>query len=175
MALSRNVKIGLLTAAACLAAGASAAYAVTKLNPHTSRTVTGTSALRPGVIGRVGGFGFRPAGRPFFGGRRDSLSAAATYLGLSESALFAKLGSGRTLAQIAQATSGKSVSGLIDAMTVAEKSSLDAAVTAGRLSQGQADRLQGDIKARIAALVNGAFGFRGGFGDRGGPPSASPL
>src|SRR5689334_2377040 len=57
------------------------------------------------------------AGGP--GGMHDDLSVAATYLGLTESQLQAKLRSGKTLAEVANATDGKSADGLVDALLVA--------------------------------------------------------
>jgi hypothetical protein len=58
-------------------------------------------------------------GRPGFGHHGDrpgGLEAAASYLGTTADALRAQLQSGKTLAQIADATSGKSAQGLIDAL-----------------------------------------------------------
>jgi polyhydroxyalkanoate synthesis regulator phasin len=128
---------------------------------------------------------------PFFGGKHHGhhgfffgdLSAAATYLGLSEDALRTQLESGKTLAQVAQAQS-KSVDDLVTALTDAAKKKLDAAVAAGNLTQAQADQIAGDIKERITDLVNGTrpegpprglhgFGFRSGDG----PPAgfAGPI
>ena len=126
------------------------------------------------------GFGFRDDGRPddHFGG----LASAASYLGLGERALRAELDAGKTLAQVA-ADRGKSVSGLIDAMVAAAKTRLDPAVKAGRLTQGQEDRILADVRQRTTDLVDGTFparprgfGFRHDDGLRGGPrPSAAPT
>lgn len=75
-------------------------------------------------------------GRPDHGpgGPRPELAAAATYLGISEGALRSDLQSGKTLAQIADATSGKSASGLIDALVAADKTRITALVN-GHLPQ----------------------------------------
>jgi hypothetical protein len=165
--ISRNVKAGALVALACLAAGGGAAFAVSKLHSGSASAANEPSALRPGIVARPGDFGFG------FDRRRGGLSAAAGYLGLSVDELFTRLRSGQTLAQIAQATSGKSVSGLIAALTEAQKSELDAAVKAGRLSQSQADELTARLSDRITAMVNGQFGFHGRFGDRTRPHDAT--
>jgi hypothetical protein len=85
------------------------------------------SNLKEHVAGRVNSTG---PGR----GGPHGLDAAATYLGLSESALRAQLQSGKTLGEIADATSGKSKAGLIAALVAAETA---------------------DIEARVTALVNG--------------------
>ena len=117
----------------------------------------------------------------FFGGRPGSfhhrgfggLDAAATSLGSTTDELRTQLESGKTLAQVAQAK-GKSVDGLIQAMVDAAKTRLDAAVTAGRLTQTQEDSILASLKQRITDLVNGTLpqgppGFRNGrFG--GAPP-----
>lgn len=74
------------------------------------------------------------------GGGPPGLAAAATYLALSVDTLQADLQKGETLAQVANATSGKSASGLIDALVADAK------------SHGATDP---DLTARITAFVNG--------------------
>src|SRR4051812_5088947 len=69
------------------------------------------------------------------------LDAAASYLGVPASDLVTALRSGKTLADVASSTSGKSPSGLIAALVAAEKSHLAAAVKDGRLTQAQADTI----------------------------------
>ena len=124
--------------------------------------------------GRGPGFG-HPGGHK--GGFRAHLSAAATYLGVTEAALRTDLEGGKTLAAIAK-EKGKSASGLVDALVADETKELDAAVTAGKLTKAQRDALVANAKQRFQDLVDGkapAPGtFRGhdGFGFRGGPPNA---
>jgi hypothetical protein len=91
------------------------------------------------------------------GFRHNDLADAASYLGITQTALETALQSGKTLAQVADATSGKSAAGLIDALVAAEKSELAAAVKAGDLTQAQADYLAADLKAHETAEVNGTF------------------
>ena len=94
--------------------------------------------------------------------RHGGLSSAGDYLGLSESQLFAQISQGKTLADIADSTPGKSVEGLVTAMVSAAKANLDALVASGRLAQSQADRIVSELTMRIEAMVRG---------DRpGGPP-----
>ncbi len=121
----------------------------------------------PGPMGHIGpGAGIR------------GLDAAATYLGLSESDLQAKLQGGKSLADVAK-DQGKSVDGLIQALVDDAKTHLDQAVSDGHLTQAQEDQILGQIKQHISDLVNGnapqGFGpnFRGGqgFPGPGGPPS----
>src|SRR5437870_10829590 len=69
---------------------------------------------RPNPANGVGpGFGRGPGGRTVIG---DSDASAATYLGTTEADLETKLRAGQTLAQIANATAGKSRDGLLNAL-----------------------------------------------------------
>jgi hypothetical protein len=74
--------------------------------------------------------GVRPAGGPGFGhhGPGFDLSTAASYLGLTVAQLQADLQSGQTLAQVANATSGKSAAGLIQALVAADTTRITALV-----------------------------------------------
>jgi hypothetical protein len=101
-------------------------------------------------------------GGPHGFGDHGSPAAAATYLGISRSALQTQLQAGKTLAQIANATSGKSAAGLIAALVADAKQHFGSSVPS-------------DLAQRITELVNGvrpAFGPRGDQYDRGpfGPP-----
>jgi hypothetical protein len=119
-----------------------------------------------------------PAGGPGFGhggpGGGDDLAAAATYLGLSQAALVTQLQSGKTLAQIADATAGKSTDGLVAALVAHEQDELAQAVKDGRLTQAQADQLTAGLTARFTAMVNGT-GFHGGPHGSGGPPPPAHI
>ena len=95
------------------------------------------------------------------------LSAAAAYLGLSESDLQTQLASGKSLADVAKAQ-GKPVDGLVSALLADEKKELDAAVAAGRLTQAQADQMLANAKQRLTDMVNGAMTGHWGMGPGGG-------
>jgi hypothetical protein len=107
-------------------------------------------------------------GHPRFGhafGFFAGLDAAASYLGVTISEIRSDLESGQTLAQVAR-DKGKSVGGLINVMYDAAKQRLDAAVSAGRLTQSDEDKILPDVKQRITDFVNGAqpggtYFFRG--------------
>jgi uncharacterized protein YidB (DUF937 family) len=126
---------------------------------------------------------FGPGFRHFGFGHRafPGLSAAASYLGLTESQLDSKLDSGRTLAEVAK-DQGKSVDGLVAAMKGDLKQKLDQAVADGRITKAQEDQALNDADQRLTNLVNGKFmrpprpegwfGHRDGFGN--GPPSGLP-
>lgn len=81
------------------------------------------------------------------------LDAAATYLGTTPDALHTQLESGSTLAQIANATSGKSAAGLIAALVADAKAALGSNAPA-------------DLTQHITDLVNGVHGDMHGPGDR---------
>ena len=105
-----------------------------------------------------------------FHGPSQLLDTAASYLGLAPADLAAKLRGGTTLAQVAGATQGKTVQGLIDALVSAEKKGLADAVAAKRLTQAQADAIAQELPQRTTDFVNGTFrphgfGFRMGCGD----------
>jgi len=81
---------------------------------------------------------------------------------------------------VAKATQGKSVDGLVSALVDAEKTEIQSAVTAGHLTQDQATQIESNLQQRVTDVVNGTrpaggpgFGPRhGGFGgddDGGGP------
>ena len=101
---------------------------------------------------------------PGFGhvGHGAVLAAAATYLGLTEAELRARLDD-QTLAEIAKER-GKSVSGLVRTMTTAAEQELDEAVANGKLTKEQAEAIKADLDSRIESLVNGEGRPRGPFG-----------
>ena len=96
------------------------------------------------------------AGRPGFGRARfHGLDVVTSYLGITKTDLLTQLRAGKTLAQIANATSGKSASGLIAALVA------DATKRFG-------SNVPSDLEKRITDLVNGVHqNARPGFG---GPP-----
>lgn len=107
------------------------------------------------------------------GGGPVSLDAAATYIGISASDLRTQLESGKTLAAIATAN-GKTVDGLKAALTTAAKTDLDAAVTAGKLTQAQEDKILADLPTRLDNEINSTHTGGPGDGDGpGGPPPAA--
>lgn len=127
------------------------------------------SGLKQHVTDRVDSTG--PPGR---GGPHGGLDAAATYLGLTETDLMTQLQSGKTLGEIADATSGKSKAGLVAALVADENEHLAQAVKDGRLTQSQADSMSANLEARVTDLVNGKLPPRpdGPAPGDGGPPPA---
>ena len=84
----------------------------------------------------------------------DSIAAAATYLGTTTSDLQTKIRAGQTLAQIANATAGKSRDGLLNALVADATAKIDAAQTAGRITADQATQLKSNLSTRLAQLVD---------------------
>jgi hypothetical protein len=98
-------------------------------------------------------------------GADHDLDAAAAYLGTTASELIAQLRAGRTLADVA----GSRTSDLIAALVAEKEQELAAAVTAGRLTQVQADAIVATLPQRVGDLVHGvrpAFGAHDGRGGR---------
>jgi hypothetical protein len=105
----------------------------------------------------------------------DALTAAAKYLGLSESDLRTKLHNGQSLADVAKAQ-GKDLAGLEQALLDATKAKLDKAVADKKLTQSQADDILSGVKGHIDDLVNAKPGDRPHFRNRGpGPGSPGPY
>jgi hypothetical protein len=102
------------------------------------------------------------------------VEAAATYLGMTQVQLREALGNGKTLAQLAK-DKGKSVDGLVDAMTAAATKQIDAAAAAGKITKEQAADMKAHLQDAVTGIVNGEHRFehrefRGGpgfFGHRG--------
>jgi hypothetical protein len=89
------------------------------------------------------------------GARHGALRAAAlSYLGLTRHQLREQLKSGKSLAQIADATPGKSATGLTETLTKLITAKVDAAQAGHKLSkQAQAARIAA-VRSRIARLVD---------------------
>jgi hypothetical protein len=141
--------------------------------------------------GQAPAFGFGHGGFGHHGGTRgfgQHLSAAATYLGLTEAELRTQLASGKSLKQVAEAQ-GKSVAGLKQALIASEKAELAEAVKAGRITEAQAAEILARFTERVDDLIDGTFsgpghgpggfGMGPGFGMRhdgmGRAPDASGL
>ncbi len=126
----------------------------------------------PPFAGPLGGprFGhFHRGGRPPFG---EKLSAAADYLGLTQTELRSKLRAGRTLGDIAKAR-GKSVDGLKQAILDEAEEKLDQLVEDGELTRADADEMLARMKSHIDDLVeHGMFRFRERSGTQ---PRAHPF
>lgn len=90
------------------------------------------------------------------GVRLSTGRSAAAYLGVSAAQLRAKLRSGKSLAQIADATSGKSVTGLIDAIVAAKEAEVKAARGSGALGASAADKYLSKLRRHVTRQVEHA-------------------
>jgi hypothetical protein len=89
---------------------------------------------------------------------RKRAAIAADYLGLPSTRLRGELRRGRTLAQIADATTGRSTAGLLDAPLHTRAERLRARIVAHGPSAARAARRLARLRARVAAQVDGIPG-----------------
>ena len=130
--------------------------------------------INSGEVPLVGLGGGAHRGGPGGIGHFGELQAAATYLGLTTAELRSAQQSGQTLAAIAK-EQGKTVDGLVAALVAAVTKDVNAAVTAGKLTDAQRDSILSGLEARVAEHVNNlrpAHGPRNGIGDT--PPMGAP-
>jgi len=108
-------------------------------------------------------------------GPRGDMTAAASYLGLTQAELRTALQSGKTLAEVATAN-GKTVAGLTGALTDAAKKHIAADVKAGKLTEAQQEKILESLSQHIADMVNGVRPEHGpgGPGGPGGGMGAPP-
>jgi hypothetical protein len=83
--------------------------------------------------------------------------AAVTYLQIDKQTLLQGLKSGRSLAQIAVAH-GKTADGLVNAVSVAAQTQLDAKVAAGKLDAAREQTLLAKLRTTLGTLVTKSFG-----------------
>ncbi len=81
-------------------------------------------------------------------------STVISYLGITRRQLRSELRSGKTLAQIADRTPGKSASGLVEVIVASIATRLQTVVSQGRLSQAQEAARLAALKVRVTALVD---------------------
>jgi polyhydroxyalkanoate synthesis regulator phasin len=128
----------------------------------------------PGMDGFGRGFGHGG----FIGGPENSLiSVAANELGMTVSDLTAELQNGKSIADVAS-EKGVDTQTIVDAFVAQLKTTLDQAVTDGRITQAQADTMLQQAQERVPDMLDKAGGdclpggFRGGRGPgRFQPPS----
>ena len=104
------------------------------------------------------GFGRGPGDRNVIG---NSLATAATYLGTTAADLETKMRAGQTLAQIANATAGKSRDGLLNALVADATAKIDAAQKAGTITADQATQQKTNLSTRLAQLIDNSGPFPG--------------
>jgi hypothetical protein len=82
------------------------------------------------------------------------LAAAAAYLGLSAPELRAQLRSGKSLAQIAAHTAGRSESGLVNALVAARSAAVSAEESKGKISHQVASKRVAALRRRVAGTIH---------------------
>lgn len=103
-----------------------------------------------------------PSVQAFIG---DFMNTTRTYLGITQQDLMTQLRSGKSLGEIANATTGKSRDGLIAALTTGANDKIDQAVRAQKLTADQATALDAKVKDAVTQLVD-RKGFAGGVKSR---------
>lgn len=81
------------------------------------------------------------------------LKPALAYLGLDFNALATQLRSGKTIGQVAVAQ-GKTAAGLVDAIVVSVKTTLDARVAAGKLSAADEATFLAQLQTNVSAFIS---------------------
>jgi hypothetical protein len=109
------------------------------------------SRIHSGTGLELFGRGLRGGG--FQRGAGGGDAAAASYLGITHATLRSDLRGGQSLAQIATATTDKSIAGLKAAIIAAETTRLDAAVAGGRITSQQEQQRLTSLSSRIDALL----------------------
>ena len=151
-------------------AGTSAVDTAVQQGTITQAEATALKArIQAGDVGVLfGGRGGRggPGGVRVEGLQEAMLDAAAAKLTITRDELVAQLRSGQTLDQLA-AAHNTTAQAVVDAALAAAKTKLAAAVTAGTITQAQADALYAQLQQRGAQLFT--HGGHGGRGVPGGP------
>jgi hypothetical protein len=84
-------------------------------------------------------------------------ATAAAYLGLTPAKLRVQLQSGKTLAQLASSTPGKSTQGLEAKLLAARRQRVAERLATGRIAHARAARITQRLSARVDALVQRSF------------------
>ena len=84
----------------------------------------------------------------------DAAAAGRDYLGLTQTDIVAQLKAGKSLGDIANATTGKNRDGLVNAITAMTNAKIGKAQTDGKLTADQATRLESGLTAGITRLVD---------------------
>ena len=149
-----NTKKALLIGAAVIAIGLAwtagfAYYANANAQAQVAAVATPEPSLAPSPAPSTQPA--RPDKKALLG---DVMATSATYLGVSATDLKSEVQSGKSLADIANATAGKSRDGLVAALTTAADQKIDAQATAGTLTAQQATAAKQKVATQITELVD---------------------
>ncbi|MBU7315006.1 hypothetical protein [Paenibacillus oleatilyticus] len=170
-------------AAGFLLGGAGLYY--TQAYAATTTTESGTtadSAQQGHGHGKFGKGGFGREEHSFRGGV-NILKETATLLNLDEKTLMDELKQNKTLAQVAQEKGGLTEDAFIQKLTDTETKAIDDAVSAGKITQDQADKRKSDLADHLKKAVtatkpqgqHGEKGGRGAFGMMGNPENLTKI
>lgn len=171
LAEALGIQRAALDTAMSSAAGSAATQAVADGTITQAQADALTARAQAGDYGALLGGRGGPHGPRVPGVHEAMLEAAAQTLGLTANELHTALHAGQTVAELA-AANGTSEQAVTDAALAAAKTELDAAVTAGTLTQAQADQFYTELEARGVML--GGPGGRGGHGGPGGRGERTP-
>jgi hypothetical protein len=148
---TKHVLAGLATTG--VLAGAVAGGGVAFASAGSARTPAATAAATAAQPAPGWCYGGPGGMHGVWSGQQPVVTAAADYLGVSQSQLLSQLQSGKSLADVAK-TQGKSVSGLKDAILAAMTSRINASA---RLSAAQKAAMISEVKSHLDAIVNGTY------------------
>lgn len=96
------------------------------------------------------------AGGPRLGGLGHTQLAgvAASYLGTTTATLRSELQSGKTLAQLAEATPGRSKAALIETLVAARKATLASQLASGKLTKAREQQLLAHLQKRMTRVAD---------------------
>ena len=128
---------------------------------HKLAAAAAAAAVLGGAAGALlavtGGQSASPSRRAAAAQRsRGEISAAASYLGLKRAELRRRVGSGESLAGVADATGGRSSAGLIDAILAVRLARLRAEVAAGSITAAAANARASRLRALVTERVQAA-------------------
>jgi hypothetical protein len=84
----------------------------------------------------------------------DAVAAGRDYLGLTQADIVTQLKTGKSLGDIANATTGKNRDGLVNAITAATNAKIGKAQTDGKLTADQATQLMTAVPFAVATIVD---------------------
>ena len=126
-----------------------------------ARPAGGSGGRGHGPRAGLGGFGLTEG--------KSVVDAAAKALGITSDDLMQQVMSGTTVAKIAE-SKNVPLNTVVDAAVKEITSKIDAAVTAGKMTQAEADKIKANLTQTVTDFANGKmpFGHRGMPGGKGG-------
>jgi hypothetical protein len=159
--LRRELRAGHSLAEVAKRTGHSPSKLVESLVAANAPAITGSSQLTPAQRReRLAALRARMTAAVNRRGRRPAIgvvniAAAARYLGLRPAAVRHQLTHGRTLAQIAEATPGRSAAGVLAALLAVRTAALHRATAAGTITPKAEAALLATLQRRLTLLVHG--------------------